>query len=388
MPAGCDSREPRPQRVCEVSPTRAAHGRLRIGAFGANLDGFSGIPRNIIAALRVLGQEVVELRPRHYAPPLARRLVKRAARSLGREYLWEKAPARCRFLSRELDRLAAAHQPDVILVFGSESCAFSTTGVPLFGYGDSVFGSRLDFYDDQRSERISAASIREGIDVQQRALDRLAKMFISSEWAWQRAVSKFGYSCVPGKHEVVLIGANLDDPGTPPEFPGRGVRFVWIGGDWDRKGGDFAVEIVGRLRHRGLDASLDVAGVTATPAHAPWIRVHGRIEGTSAQRSLYASARALLLPTRADLTPVAIAEAAAFGRPAVATPVGGIPEMIQDGETGLLLEKDVELWTDALASAPFERMGRAARTAFDDTLNWESVCGRMLASMNANLLRP
>src|SRR5262249_19087711 len=44
----------------------------------------------------------------------------------------------------------------------------------------------------------------------------------------------------------------------------------------------------------------------------------------------------LLMPSRAEGTPFAMIESMAAGRPAVGTPVGGIPELIRNGETGWL----------------------------------------------------
>ncbi|HTK38114.1 MAG TPA: glycosyltransferase family 4 protein, partial [Pyrinomonadaceae bacterium] len=42
----------------------------------------------------------------------------------------------------------------------------------------------------------------------------------------------------------------------------------------------------------------------------------------------------LLMPSLAEGTPFAMIESMACGRPAIGTPVGGIPELIRDGETG------------------------------------------------------
>ena len=68
-------------------------------------------------------------------------------------------------------------------------------------------------------------------------------------------------------------------------------------------------------------------------------------------RALYAGALGLVLPSLREGLPNAVLEALSAGLPVVATRVGGVPEVVRDGETGLLVEPgDV----DALAAA----MGR------------------------------
>ncbi|PUA31612.1 MAG: hypothetical protein B7O98_08930 [Zestosphaera tikiterensis] len=53
---------------------------------------------------------------------------------------------------------------------------------------------------------------------------------------------------------------------------------------------------------------------------------------------LMASAAVFSLPTLADYHPIALLEAQALGTPVVSTRVGAIPEIVIDGETGLLVE--------------------------------------------------
>lgn len=357
---------------------------MRIAVAGAHLDGFSGIPRHLIAALHQHA-DVTRWDLPHYQPPLNKRIVERIRR---KQYLWDKKPGRCAFHSRALDELAESDPVDAVLLIGSESCAFTGTRTPIFGFGDSIFGSRVDLYPDQMRDRVSLRSIAEGIEVQQRALDVMRLFFSTSQWAWDRAVRLFGYRVERDQVHVTLVGANLPAADAAPLGDAKPLRLLWIGGDWERKRGDLAIAVVRELRARGLDAQLDIVGPVQPPASPSWVRVHGRRTAEDGLGELYAAATALLLPTAADLTPVAIAEAGMAGRAAIASPAGGIPEMIRDGENGLLIHgTDPGSWAATIAAnvSALPRLGAAARRCYDDQLNWPGIAGRMVRRMEEML---
>ena len=82
----------------------------------------------------------------------------------------------------------------------------------------------------------------------------------------------------------------------------------------------------------------------------------------------------LFMPSRHEGCAVAMTEAIGFGRPVVATAVGGAPEWVEDGVTGFLAAAPtVSLAADALRRAMSERsrwpeMGLAAHTKFKQTM--------------------
>lgn len=94
----------------------------------------------------------------------------------------------------------------------------------------------------------------------------------------------------------------------------------------------------------------------------------GHLSGRDLHR-LIGQARALVLPSEwYENAPISILEAYALGRPVIGAAIGGIPEMIRDGETGLvaasgnaadLAGKLTELAT--LSEGERARMGRAGR---------------------------
>jgi glycosyltransferase involved in cell wall biosynthesis len=89
-------------------------------------------------------------------------------------------------------------------------------------------------------------------------------------------------------------------------------------------------------------------------------------------RALLDAARLLVLPSRSEGLGRVILEAFSRGRPVVASDVGGIPELVRSGETGLLVpaedpERLAKALVELLEAAPerLARMGAAARAEVD-----------------------
>lgn len=91
----------------------------------------------------------------------------------------------------------------------------------------------------------------------------------------------------------------------------------------------------------------------------------------------------MVMPSREEAFGVAVLEAAACGRPTIASRVGGVPEVIRDNETGLLVPPGDEA---ALAQALLRlvrdpetcrRMGEAGRALVQKEYLWNDSLNRM-----------
>jgi glycosyltransferase involved in cell wall biosynthesis len=72
------------------------------------------------------------------------------------------------------------------------------------------------------------------------------------------------------------------------------------------------------------------------------VEITGLVDTARIRREI-AESRAVVLFSRQENSPTIIAQAMAAGKPVVATRVGGVPEMVEDGETGCLVESGDEV---------------------------------------------
>jgi glycosyltransferase involved in cell wall biosynthesis len=148
----------------------------------------------------------------------------------------------------------------------------------------------------------------------------------------------------------------------------QGLQVLYAGGPRRIKGGDvlFAawpavVERIpqARLLAPGCDVAVKVlsADVARTVAAPPWLAGDRFVDAL-------AESAALVIPSRFELAPIALAEAWAACVPVVATNVGGVPAMargaarlIATGAPGELATAIVEALTDARGNAQLVREG-------------------------------
>jgi len=144
------------------------------------------------------------------------------------------------------------------------------------------------------------------------------------------------------------------------------LRVVFIGADFMRKGGDVLMQVAALPEFSEVEWHLVTKSPPATDLPNV-ISYTGFDSDADGLRNLVQDSDVMVLPTKADCSPIAILEAAASGIPSISTRMAGIGDQIEDGESGLLLDKpDVEHLSKALRtyiSSPIllEKHGRAAR---------------------------
>jgi glycosyltransferase involved in cell wall biosynthesis len=182
--------------------------------------------------------------------------------------------------------------------------------------------------------------------------------------------------------DLARLAGNGGPPARPPA-PRPALHLLAVGRLVEKKGLDTFVEACAELRRRGVPFTATIGGPDGP--HGPVVREriaalgleHDiRLPGPMTQAELfeaYSRASAFVLPCRIvgtdrDGIPNVMVEAMACGTPVVSTPISGIPELVTDGEDGLLVPPDdVVALADALERLHAEpelreRLGAAART--------------------------
>jgi len=118
----------------------------------------------------------------------------------------------------------------------------------------------------------------------------------------------------------------------------RPVQILFVGGDFERKGGDLLLQAF-RALPPGVAELTVVTRTKMSPAVD--VRVRNDLHPNSPELiALYQASDLFVLPTKAEAFGIAAVEAGAVGLPVIATDVGGVSDIVVHEETGLLMPPD------------------------------------------------
>lgn len=211
----------------------------------------------------------------------------------------------------------------------------------------------------------------------------------------------FRVAGVPDARIVRIAGSGVDAVhfAPSPEPPGPPVALC-VSRMLSDKGIVELVEAARLLRQHGVALTVRLVGGTdANPASIPQAQLDAwaaegvvQVAGPSHEiAGEYARSHIAVLPSYREGLPKSLLEAAACGRPIVATDVPGCREICRDGETGLLVPaRDPEALAEALARLAGDpalraRLGAAGRALVEAELSQEVIVGQTLALYRALL---
>jgi glycosyltransferase involved in cell wall biosynthesis len=291
-----------------------------------------------------------------------------------------------KYFSRQLEKELVKRPVDLLFVSASsQMIAYLETDIPIIYMTDATFQQLQGYYAG--FSNLPAYNIRQGMELDKKAFQRASHSMLASEWNRSSAINDYGIE--PGKISVHPCGANLDNiPSADSISPtaSKTLRLLFLGVEWERKGGEIVLDSFRILQKHGLKVQLNIIG--CVPPHdlsndsnikvIPFLDKN-KDEDLRELDKIFRETDLLFLPTRAECAGVVFSEASAFAIPSITTDTGGVSTYVLNGVNGFALpftaqadqyaQKIIEIYTDEMQ---LQELRKSSRTYYDEKLSWDN----------------
>jgi len=320
-----------------------------------------------------------------------------------KKYWFNRDPLVLKNYAKQIQHELNKTEADALVSISAIPMTMLETDIPIVIWVDAVFPDIIDFYPEFTN--MADATIHNGYEMEKISLNRSRHLVFSSHWAAASAMKN--YHIPAEKVSVIPYGANIETAwdralverliqAKRPES----CKLMFVGVDWERKGGDVACQTAQILNESGLPTELHVLG--SSPGadlnrYPEYVHFHGFIsketpEGKKKIHDLISESHFLILPTRADCTPIVFAEFNSYGIPCLTTRVGGIETLIKEGRNGKTfpLSSPASDYAEFIKSLfmDYDQYTKLAINAYDEyvsRLNWETSGKKMIEVLENNI---
>jgi glycosyltransferase involved in cell wall biosynthesis len=228
-------------------------------------------------------------------------------------------------------------------------------------------------------DTFSAAQRRRWYHLEMQLYQQAGCVFARSERMADLLVDFYGVE--PYKVMTVGAGVNFDSLYDRPKVH-DGRTIIFVGKDFVRKGGHCLLEAFDLVRSRLPEARLVVVGPKES-YERDGVQFLGRVGDRNRLQQLYAEATLFAMPSLFEPWGNVFTEAMAHRLPCIGTSVGGVPDIIVDGETGYLVppgepgvlaERILRVLLDPGLA---QRMGERGYHRVMEMFTWDKVVERM-----------
>jgi glycosyltransferase involved in cell wall biosynthesis len=238
---------------------------------------------------------------------------------------------------------------------------------------------------------LGSRAARQWTELERVTFQHASAVFGTSEWVCEAIRNDYG--CDPAR--VVAVGAGSNSLADIERKAYARRIALFVGNKYELKGVPTLLEAWSIVGRELPDALLWIVGLEPRGRvdHLPTVQWFGWLDDRKRLDELFAEASLLVLPSRFEAFSNALLEGMGNGLPCVATAVGGTPEIVDEGTTGLLVPPGepeplaaalIQLLSDPDKA---ERFGRAGRQKVLEDLNWGAVARRMAPHIEAAVRR-
>ena len=276
---------------------------------------------------------------------------------------------------------------------GGQISLFIKTKKPIIYYTDATVHLMIDYY----WFNYHPLSIKMACWLEKRACHKALLNIRASSWATNSVIKDC--NCKPSKCVTLEFGANIDSSDISPITPYKSgqLRALFSGVEWDRKGGDIAVDTIKILRDKGFDAVLHVVGIKELPKYCrncSFIVNHGFLDkNDSASYAKYIDilrkGHIMLLPTQAECAGIVFCEAASFGIPSYTYATGGTENYVINGINGYTISPTrgasdfADLISNDIKLGNFDKLHDGALNLYKEKLSWSAWSRRFREVINS-----
>ncbi|MGH8137631.1 MAG: glycosyltransferase family 4 protein [Steroidobacteraceae bacterium] len=250
----------------------------------------------------------------------------------------------------------------------------SSPGTPHFIYTDHTHLENLRY-------PAATAVSRVWTNLEASAYQNASMVFTMSSNISRSLIEQYG--CSPQRVECVYAGSNVSAAAAEnleaSRFGAKNILFVGI--DWERKGGPVLLEAFRSIRRSHPQARLTIVGCSPE-IHEPGVHVEGRVPLGEVAK-YYRAASIFCLPTLNEPFGLVFLEAFSYGLPIVATRIGAIAEIVSEGRSGyLVMPQNAAELADRLGSllddpAQCAQFGSHGRQWVGERYSWEKTGDRL-----------
>jgi glycosyltransferase involved in cell wall biosynthesis len=264
----------------------------------------------------------------------------------------------------------------------------SQPNLPHFVYTDHTVLANLYYPDVDRREVLYSPK---WIELERTIYQNARVVFTRSTNITKSVVEQYG---IPGEKVIcVYAGSNVDVRDiTSYNKDYRNKHILFVGSEWQRKGGDDLVEAFKAILHKHPDAHLTIVG-SSPELDLPNCEVVGRVP-LKEMKKYYEQASIFCLPTKLEPFGIAFLEAISYQLPVVSTHIGAVPDFVIHGKNGYLVQPgNVPELAQALLNLiddpdKCSAFGRRGLELVKDRYSWEKVGSKMKEIIQANISTP
>jgi glycosyltransferase involved in cell wall biosynthesis len=287
-------------------------------------------------------------------------------------------------------KLAGLKNIDILFApAGLHNVAYLETDIPIILLSDTTFKAINNYYSF--FSNLLEFNIKEADEIERLALIRARHIIYASDWAMNSAINDYG---IPKeKISVIEFGANITVPEKIEKVHDKKrLKLLFIGKEWDRKGGEIAIKINYLLKQKyKINSLLRIVGCTPKINLDDSVEIVGFLKDYSNLAGIFSDSDLLILPTKAECAGVVFCDASGYGLPVITYDTGGISNYVMDGINGyrLPINADAGRFASVIADLYLEYkikpLSISARKIYEDKLNW-TIWGRKFKGIVNSIL--